>query len=326
MKAKVIVNRLSKRKIIPLILMSIVVVSFFVGWWYLNHLRLPKQYYSDTTSETVEEQPLQYVSISVNLYEANSQWIRDYATDLPYYSSVVAYSISNYGTAAASDVQYTIYVDGNVYLQSAISTLYSHAVYSDQISIQVKYDNQRQISLTASCGDSSDTCSFILDATLPRSPPSRSLKKLCITPNDPIVKNTVDSIMRDKFPLYPGWMAIKDWIASNIEYSYDNGDHWKLPRETIQSGYGDCEDYSILMVSMLRAAGWSVNEAYVVIGKPKSGSGGWHAWVRLNVDIIGWQNLEPQYGTLDWLVLSDYFWIEDFEDVYGFNDLNYETL
>jgi len=60
------------------------------------------------------------------------------------------------------------------------------------------------------------------------------------------------------------------------------------------------------MVSMLRAAGWSINEAYIVIGKPKSGSGGWHAWVRLNVDIIGWQNLEPQSGTLDWLVLGDY--------------------
>lgn len=270
-----------------------------------------------------------YITISVDLYEKNSQWIRDYITDLPYCWSTITYSVSNYGTASASDVQYTVYVNGDIYLQNTISTLASQASFSDQFSVQMEYDDQCQISLVASCGDSNDTVSFVHEATLPRSPASANLKKLYITPDDQIVKNTADEIMQEKFLLYPGWMAIKDWVATNIEYSYDSHihgtrDYWQLPQETIQSGYGDCEDFSILMVSLLRAAGWSIDEAYVVVGCETEG--GCHAWVRLNVDIIGWQNLEPQYGTAGWLFLQDFFWLGSFDDVYGFNDVDYESL
>lgn len=77
------------------------------------------------------------------------------------------------------------------------------------------------------------------------------------------------------------------------------------------------------MVSLLRAAGWSIDEAYVVVG---CNTDGCHAWARLDVDIIGWQNLEPQYGTADWLLLQDYFWLGSYDDVYGFNDVSYEPL
>ncbi|MDH5779634.1 MAG: transglutaminase-like cysteine peptidase [Candidatus Bathyarchaeota archaeon] len=319
---------MSKRKIIAFSLTSIVVVSLFSSWWYLNYSMVPRSDHYDPTSETQEEQPSQYVTISVNLYEKNTQWVRDYVTDLPYCSSTIIYSISNHGTASASDVEYTIYVNDNIYWQDTISTLASQTSHSDQFSIQVDYDDQCQISLFASCGDSSDRCDFVFEAILPRSPESVNLKKLFITPDDPIVRNTVDNIMRNKFILYPGWMAIKDWVAGEIEYSYDSTSHgtrnyWQLPRETILSGSGDCEDFSILMVSLLRAAGWSVNEAYVVVGCDTDGC---HAWVRLNVDIIGWQNLEPQSGTIGWLLLGDYFWLGSFEDVYGFNDVDYEAL
>lgn len=274
-----------------------------------------------------------YVELHASLNEGSvygGEWLRDKRIDLPMYQSALAYSISNHGTGVAYNVEYEIYLDEYVCFENVIPELSPHESYTDQIQFQLSYDSRHQFSIEASAKYSNDTDSFIFEAIFPRSPSSSNLKKLYVTPNDPIVKNTVDSIMKSKFILYPGWMAIKDWCSSNIKYSYDSDrygrEYWQLPRETIQSGYGDCEDFSILMVSLLRAAGWSIDEVYAVEGKPKTGSGSWHVWVRLNVDIIGWQNLEPQSGTVVWLLLGDYFWLGNFDDVYGFNDVSYIKL
>jgi transglutaminase-like putative cysteine protease len=189
------------------------------------------------------------------------------------------------------------------------------------------YDTQYRLSVAALTKCSNDTEDFLFKAIFPRDPPTLSIEKLYVTRSDVIVRSTLDSIMKNKFPLYPGWMAIKDWVSGNIKYAHDSDRHgrpeyYQLPRETIQSGYGDCEDYAILMVSLLRAAGWQADRAYVTIGEPKAGSGSRHAWVRLNVDVIGWQNLEPQSATGYWLLLQDYFCLGDFDDVYGFNDIS----
>lgn len=274
-----------------------------------------------------------YVELYVSINESpiyDNEWLRDVSTDLPVCQYTLAYSISNQGTGVANNVEYKIYLDESIYFENVIPTLPPYDSYADQFRIQFDYDSHHQFSITASSKYSVDTNSFVLEATFPRWPHSSNIQKLYITPRDPIVKNTVASIIENKFFLYPGWMAIKDWIANNIEYSSDNdrhgGEYWQLPRETIQSGHGDCEDFSILMVSLLRADGWSIDKVYAVVGKPKTSDGFWHVWVRLNVDIIGWQNLEPQLGTIGWLFLLDYFWLNDFEDVYGFNDIDYITL
>lgn len=303
-------------------------ISFLlVGWLFLNYLRLPNQYSSDTTNEPIEEQLTQYVTISVNLYEQNGQWTRDYTTDLPSYSSTIAYSISNYGTVTAINVQYTIFVDGKVYLQNSIPTLDSYGSYSDQFSIKVKYDKQHQISLTASCGDSSDTESSTLKATLPRSWSSSEIMKLYITPNDPIIKSLVRDIQEDKFPLIPDWIAIRDWVGNNIDYRYDSdtystSEYWQLPRETLSRRTGDCEDYAILLCSLYRAVGFKTNEVYVVLGE-KDGS--YHGWVKVYIEIFGWQNMEPQAN--GWATfVGDFLSLSGYTAKYNFNDAHFTDV
>jgi len=318
---------LSNRKIVAVVLIPIVVVSLFVGWWHLNYSRLPILPPSGTTGEPVEDQPTQYVTISVNLYEGNGHWIRDYATDLPYYSTTIAYSISNWGTTSASDVQYTIYVNGDIHLQGFLSTLVSDASFSDQFSIHVKCDDRYQISLTASCDDSSDTCSITSKATLPRSWSSSEIVKLYITPDDPIVKNLVKEIQETKFFLIPDWIAIRNWVGNNIEYRDDTETHgsedfWQLPRETLSKRTGDCEDFSILLCSLYRAVGWDRNRVYVVLGEE---GGNYHAWVKLNVDIIGWQNIEPQAGALNTFI-GDLFSLSGYTAEYNFNDVYFNPV
>lgn len=56
-------RKLSKEKIVAFSLIFVVVVSLFLGWWYVNNSRPPKPHLPDTTSETQEEQPSLYNNI-----------------------------------------------------------------------------------------------------------------------------------------------------------------------------------------------------------------------------------------------------------------------
>lgn len=295
-------DRLSKKKIGASILIAVVVSTILFSWWYLGYRN---------------------IRIHVDLNEQNSRWLRDETTDLPVYASTMTYEVSNKGTATASDVQYLVYLDENLYFQDTISTLSSKEPYSDQFYIRTTYDSEQQITLTASCGDFSDSCSSTITATFPRSPFS-DIMKLYITPNDSTIQDTAKEIQRNKFFLIPDWIAIRDWVGNNIEYErdidvHDVGDFWQLPRETLHSRKGDCEDFSILLCSLYRAVGWDEDEVYVVVGEK---DGNYHAWVKLNVDIIGWQNIEPQangWSTFigDFLTLSGYTAESNFNDIYS---------
>jgi len=62
-----------------------------------------------------------------------------------------------------------------------------------------------------------------------------------------------------------------DFVCRNISYRRDIREFWQTPSETLR-GYGDCEDSSILLTSLLR----NFTNGYVVLG---SYQGLGHAWV-----------------------------------------------
>jgi hypothetical protein len=46
-------------------------------------------------------------------------------------------------------------------------------------------------------------------------------------------------ILKNKFPLIPNWIALRDWVGNSITYKYDSTVHgvedfWQLPKETIE--------------------------------------------------------------------------------------------
>ncbi|MCL7411236.1 MAG: transglutaminase family protein [Methanosarcinaceae archaeon] len=51
--------------------------------------------------------------------------------------------------------------------------------------------------------------------------------------------------------------AIFDYVKENIQYISDprGGDYWSPPNETLKIGAGDCDDYAILMSSLVEAIG-----------------------------------------------------------------------
>ncbi|GAI68460.1 unnamed protein product [marine sediment metagenome] len=69
----------------------------------------------------------------------------------------------------------------------------------------------------------------------------------------------------------PDYWSLYDFVCRNISYRRDIGEFWQTPSETLR-GYGDCEDTSILLASLLR----NFNGAKVALGSFQ----GWgHAWV-----------------------------------------------
>lgn len=79
--------------------------------------------------------------------------------------------------------------------------------------------------------------------------------------------------------LYQGGSFIQDaqdFVHNTVKYKHDKygGDNWQFPIKTLERGAGDCEDASLLLVSLLRNY-ISADEVYVVAGNWK-GEG--HCW------------------------------------------------
>jgi hypothetical protein len=218
---------------------------------------------------TEPPEPEQLVKIRVDLSESG-EWESD-LTDSSLYISTVTYVISNHGTETAEGIQATINIDAVVYNEFSLASLASKTSFTDEFSFSMNCDSSQEISLKASCGNSTDTGVFTVNAFLDRTF-NPDLASLYITPSDSIIQQTLDEIVNN--PLIPDWIEIRDWVANEIEY-------------------------------------------YVVVGEKE---GMYHAWVKLNVDIIGWQNIEPQAGGLNTLV-GDFLSLSDYTAKYNFNDV-----
>jgi hypothetical protein len=91
-------------------------------------------------------------------------------------------------------------------------------------------------------GEDSDCCKFI-------------------TPENPTVINKSKEILGDDFDGDLTWndrYLINDWVHENIQYNYDTyiGDRrscYLYPSETLNLGWGDCEDHATLMLSLSKA-------------------------------------------------------------------------
>jgi len=77
----------------------------------------------------------------------------------------------------------------------------------------------------------------------------------------------------------PGYWSLYDFVCRNINYRRDWGEFFQFPSETL-GGYGDCEDTSILLTSLVRAGGMP---ALTVLG---SLQGYGHAWCEVNGQLL----------------------------------------
>jgi len=240
----------------------------------------------------------------------------------------IAYSVLNTGNTTAQNVTLVAVVDGETQETELIPSLSVSDSANYSLVLPLTSDELHIVSLQASCTDSVDAYLFSFGADVPRAfSDDAELVKLFVTPREPSLVALKDEVLKDALLKVKDWIALRNWVGNNIKYEHDDAvhgvrDYWQFGKETVALKTGDCEDFSILLCSLLRAAGYSPDDVYVVIGKnPK----GYHAWVKINLGSLGWYNLEPQEngwatGAIDLLTLSDY------QALYQFNDQQFHQI
>ena len=170
--------------------------------------------------------------------------------------------------------------------------------------------------------------------------------KIFVTPDDSTVASTTRSILGHYGDDDLSWNDMRDifdWIVDNVEYNYDTfiGDRrncYFYPSETLDFGYGDCEDQSVLMLSMCKAeedVSW-IYCAGVSYYSPKKGKTVAHIFVILDVaddkmyifdpthrtepfwgDEEGWESSSSK---------SEYEAILEYENYWGYSNLRIKKI
>lgn len=249
------------------------------------------------------------------------------ASPTGYYT--IAYSVSNMGNETAQNVTLTTTCNGENGETKTIQSLPVSDTAKYSMLVPAVSSELYIVSVKASCMDSEDAYSFSFGADLPRTfSDDAEHVKLFVTPRETSVVALKNEVLKEDALLkFKDWIALRDWVGNNIQYRHDDEVHgvqeyWQFSKETMTLKTGDCEDFSILLCSLLRAAGYSPNDVYIVIGKNQNG---YHAWVKINLESIGWYNIEPQEDGLATLV-GDFLTLSDYQALYEFNDQQFHQI
>ena len=165
-------------------------------------------------------------------------------------------------------------------------------------------------------------------SVLPRSPCDPEIMRFYITPDAPDVKAVVDDILaKEKVGIFTDFEVLRDWVAWHVSYRFDQdvhsvSDYWQLPAETLKLGTGDCEDFAILLCSLLRAYGVPSNQVYVACGFGEDKTHG-HAYLVEKWYQGIWRVTEPQAGAWAGVFMMDWATSVSYEELCCFNDQDY---
>ena len=118
-----------------------------------------------------------------------------------------------------------------------------------------------------------------------------------ITPSENVIEEIAQGL--DSGTIEGNVSGALAYVNQNIIYISDKKQHglleyWSFPVETLESGYGDCEDIAFTLASLLLALDIPSDSVRVTLGS-KDGIG--HAWVEVLLN-NEWHILEGARGTI----------------------------
>jgi len=304
------------RRVVIFIVIVVIVLFCIAPFTFLGQI----QDFISSIQNTARNQNSQQAEpkLEVNVKENSSYW-ENLASDLPQFISNLDVSVKNLGNGSAENVEVTTKIDGANYNTESIALLQPSEAYTNSIAVEVGYKSAKIVTIEASCPLSSSSKTVIVNANLSRIF-DENLCRSFITPDDQDVVELKNKILKDKPVLTVNWMALRDWVGNNIQYRSDSEihgerDYWQFPNETIQLRTGDCEDFSLLLCSLLRADGLSPDSVYVIVGEQNNQ---YHAWVKVIWNDIQY-NIEPQ-GNGFAIAVGDILTLSGHNAKYYFND------
>ncbi len=113
-----------------------------------------------------------------------------------------------------------------------------------------------------------------------------------IQPSAPAISSLAHNLTDDKPDVYSKAKAIYDYMHENFKYStpeqmdYVQNKYGGLPKHslaTLRDGWGDCDEQSMLYISLLRAVGIPARLEMGMLYDPNNGVWGGHAWMQLYI-------------------------------------------
>jgi len=150
-----------------------------------------------------------------------------------------------------------------------------------------------------------------------------------ITPEDQQIERAAEDILSGYWRwAYNDFNSLREWVSTHVNYVYDQSVHgtneyWQLPAETLSLGTGDCEDFAILLCTLLRAYGVPSDQVYVACAYSEGAEHG-HAFLFERWYKGIWRAIEPQEGVWGVFVWGDID-ASEYDRFYCFNDQHYLT-
>lgn len=109
---------------------------------------------------------------------------------------------------------------------------------------------------------------------------NKTTEEWVIIPADPQVKALSDQLVTGKLTVYDKLKSIFDYMNENYEYQTTRRGEPKFCYDTLTTKTGDCDDQSVLFISLARAAGIPSWLEFGALYNQKENTWGGHAWIR----------------------------------------------
>ena len=104
-----------------------------------------------------------------------------------------------------------------------------------------------------------------------------------IWPEHITINNLASSLTTESATVYDNVKSIYEYVRSNVAYQSLSGSEPKSCLRTLADGTGDCDDQSILLISLCRASGIPSWLAFGILYDQVSGDWGPHAWAEIYI-------------------------------------------
>ncbi len=136
-----------------------------------------------------------------------------------------------------------------------------------------------------------------------------------ILPTHPQIQTLSSQLTTGKITVYDKLKSMFDYMNDNYDYEVARSGEPKWCYETLSDRRGDCDDQSVLFISLARAAGIPAKLEFGALYNSQEKAWGGHAWVKVYIPLYSQGTYDVFWFNID--IVNDHFL---FRDAYRFSE------